>query len=184
MVRATLCVLLSVSLAISDVLPALAQAEAARPDTTATAADTTAAAAGATAADTTAATPRATAAPDTAAAVGTAKQPSSWAECKELGQRDGSKASTGGSFVGGFFGGLLLGLIGTGVAYIAQGKPDAPAAALQSLPSAECRLVYDDSYGTKVQSRKRSAALTGGLIGTAILVVVLVATSSDSNSGY
>jgi hypothetical protein len=101
-------------------------------------------------------------------------------ECVERGREDGRHVDTGGSFLGGLVGGVLLGLIGTGIAYVAQGEPDPPATAKYEIKDAQCRLAYDDAYGEQGKKKKRSAALGGGLIGTAVFIVIIVASSSSS----
>jgi hypothetical protein len=100
-------------------------------------------------------------------------------DCIESGRNDGRHADTGGSFVGGLFGGLLLGVIGTGIAYVAQGEPDPPTTARYAKQGAECRMAYSDAFGEQGKKRKRSAALTGGLLGTAVWIVVIAAASSS-----
>jgi len=106
-------------------------------------------------------------------------------DCIERGRTDGRHASTGGSFFGGFVGGLFLGLIGTGIAYAVQGEPDPPTTSKYNTGGdAQCRMAYSDAYGEEGKKKKRSAALTGGLVGTAALVVIIVIANSSSDSGY
>jgi len=50
--------------------------------------------------------------------------------CDARGREDGKAMDAGGSVLGGFFGGFLLGLIGTAIAVIAQGEPEPPAMAV------------------------------------------------------
>ena len=102
-------------------------------------------------------------------------------DCVLRGRSDGSKTSTGGAFGIGVASGLLLGLIGTGIAYFAQGEPSPTAAQSAAIADASCRLAYEDAYGKEGKKKKRSSALTGGLIGTAVIVVAIVA-SGDSGS--
>jgi hypothetical protein len=97
--------------------------------------------------------------------------------CIEKGAHSGSRTSTGGALAIGVVSGVGLGLIGTGLAWAFQGEPLPPAAELNALDSAECRVAYKDSYGEQGKRRKRSAALTGGLIGTAVLLGVVAASS-------
>jgi len=88
---------------------------------------------------------------------------------------------TGGSFVGGFAGGLLLGLIGTGIAYAAQGPADVPvayAADAQKYGS-EYVLGFQQGFAEKSKKKKRGAALTGGLLGTGALVVLVLSASGS-----
>ena len=105
----------------------------------------------------------------------------SWMKCTQMGKADAQDLSTGGSFVGGLAGGLLLGLIGTGIAVLAQSDPEPSAAALSALEREECQYAYTEAFQSKGKSKKRTAALTGGLVGTAVLVVIIVAANSSSN---
>ena len=88
--------------------------------------------------------------------------------------------SATGSYFGGFAGGLFFGLIGTGIAYAVQSKPDLEPeqTILLKDKSPEYQMFYTDAYKGDVQKKKRSSALVGGLVGTAILVVVIVSASS------
>lgn len=86
--------------------------------------------------------------------------------------------STGGSAAGGFLGGIVLGLIGTGIAVVVQSEPT-PSYTLLPDGDSDCKFAFTQGYGEVGKSRKRSAALVGGLAGTLILVVVLVAANSD-----
>jgi hypothetical protein len=102
-------------------------------------------------------------------------------KCHQMGKADASKLGTSGSFVGGLVGGLFLGLIGTGIAVLAQGQPEPPEASLQALEREECQYAYTEAYESKGRSKKRTSALTGGLIGTAVLVVIVVAAGSSGS---
>jgi hypothetical protein len=83
---------------------------------------------------------------------------------------------TGGSFAGGFAGGLFLGLIGTGIAYAAQGPADLPLTARADAQryGSEYLLGLQQGYAERSKAKKRSSALTGGLLGTATLVLLVL----------
>jgi len=104
-----------------------------------------------------------------------------WMTCDMRGKSDGRKQSTGGSTVGGLFGGLLLGLIGTGIAVLAQTKSDPPADYMLQLDgqSDECKYAYIEAFRDANHSKKKSSALTGGLIGTVVIVSIILATSGE-----
>ena len=100
------------------------------------------------------------------------------AMCKMQGKSDAKGVKTGGSFGGGLAGGVLLGLIGTGIAVLAQRKPDPPIDEVMAMPADTCRTIYTEAYKSAGRGKKQSSALVGGLIGTAIAVTVILATSS------
>lgn len=96
------------------------------------------------------------------------------------GQIMGRSQSSTGSFVGGFAGGLLLGLIGTGIAYAAQGPSDLPMAAQADAGryGSEYVLGLQQGFADSSKAKKRSSALTGGLLGTATLLVLVLSAGS------
>lgn len=97
------------------------------------------------------------------------------------GQVAAEMRGTGGSFAGGLAGGLLLGLIGTGIAYAAQGPAEIPvayAAEAQKYGS-EYVLGFQQGFAEKSKKKKRGAALTGGLLGTGALVVLVLSASGN-----
>jgi predicted lipid-binding transport protein (Tim44 family) len=100
-----------------------------------------------------------------------------------LGRAAAERPGMGGRFAGGFAGGLTLGLIGTGVVYaIAAGSnADLPAeqAAQVSGASPEYREAYQQAYRDRLRSRRKSSALTGGLVGTALIVTIVLASQSN-----
>jgi hypothetical protein len=77
----------------------------------------------------------------------------------------------GGATAGGLIGGVLLGLIGTGVAVLAQSKPEPPIENLLAIEetSDDCQYAYIEAFNQVSLSKKRKAALQGGLIGTAVI---------------
>ena len=103
------------------------------------------------------------------------------ADCVEKGRADGKAMGTGGAFTIGLVSGVGLGLLGTLIAWVAQGEPDPPATEAAKLENAECRLNYADAYAKSGKRKKRGAALTGGLIGTAAIVAVLVSSGSGGS---
>jgi hypothetical protein len=85
---------------------------------------------------------------------------------------------TGGYLAGGVASGVLLGLIGTGITYAVAASSDV------SLPPFEMASIADHSpeyiqgfrsgYGDRVKAKRKQSALTGGLLGTALFVVIVV----------
>lgn len=108
--------------------------------------------------------------------------------CAEQGQREGAMIKTGGAFACGLVGGLTLGLIGTGIAFAAQGSPRAPemqaqVAAVRGLDE-RCLYDYNREFESAGKFQKRKAAVAGGIMGTAAIVVaVLSATRSHRTKG-
>jgi hypothetical protein len=100
-------------------------------------------------------------------------------DCRARGKSDGKGIKTGGSFAGGFAGGVLLGLIGTAIAIVAQSKPEPPVDKVFAMPNEACRQIYTQAYKSSGKGKKQSSALVGGLLGTAVIVTILVATSSS-----
>jgi hypothetical protein len=90
---------------------------------------------------------------------------------------------SGGYLAGGFASGLLLGLIGTGITYAVAASSDV------SLPPLEMTSIADRSpeyiqgfrtgFGDRVKAKRKQSALTGGLLGTAVLVVLVVSASGQ-----
>ena len=99
----------------------------------------------------------------------------SWMYCHQLGKEDGGNISTGGSTAAGLAGGFLLGLIGTGLVVLLQSDSDPSRLALKNLEGDECQYAYIEAYNSQSVSKKRKAALVGGLIGTAVLVMIVIA---------
>jgi hypothetical protein len=92
------------------------------------------------------------------------------------GQMLAEQQGTGGSFVGGLAGGVLLGLIGTAIAYVAQGPADLPATHLVEAQKygGEYTLGLQQGFAEKSKKKKKSSALAGGLLGTAAFVAVVL----------
>ena len=100
-------------------------------------------------------------------------------ECIEQGKSAGQHTATGGAFGIGLASGLLLGLIGTAIAYAAQGEPEPSVMSKYQTMDPTCRMAYADAFGDMGKKKKRSAALTGGLLGTAVLVVAVLASGGE-----
>jgi hypothetical protein len=99
------------------------------------------------------------------------------------GRRAGEGVPTGKYFVGGLIGGVGLGVIGTGISVAITASRDAPVppsqvATLQA-QGANYYTGYQQGYAKKVKSKRTVSSLVGGLAGTAVIVAVLVATSSQ-----
>ncbi len=100
------------------------------------------------------------------------------------GQAAAANIGSSGWFAGGFASGVVLGLIGTGITWALAANSQVEVAPdkrlLISSRSATYQQLYEKAYGDKVKSKRKVSALTGGLLGTAtILVVYLSAMASD-----
>lgn len=98
--------------------------------------------------------------------------------CARDGASEGSKYPTGGAFTVGVVSGLLLGLIGTGIAYFAQAEPKASVEETSQLAS-PCKEEFQDAYSKKARGKKRNAALWGGLLGALTVGIVLASQESE-----
>lgn len=90
----------------------------------------------------------------------------------------------GGWFAAGFGSGVLLGLIGTGViAGVSQigsvEPPDYEISTLSNMPS-DYKTGFFKGYSGKVKNTRLKKSLFGGLIGTAVIVTVIVATQGNN----
>ena len=87
-----------------------------------------------------------------------------------------TNVGTGGWFGGGFASGVFLGLIGTGVtwAIAANSNVELPLDKRLLITSQPVTYqhVYEKSFADKVKSKRKSSALTGGLLGTATFVLI------------
>ena len=86
--------------------------------------------------------------------------------------------SAGGWLAGGLASGLFLGLIGTGIIYgiSSSGEVSPPISItlmLENKPS-EYRSGFYIGYSRKARKQKKSKALTGGLLGTAAFVILVL----------
>jgi len=101
------------------------------------------------------------------------------------GEMAAANVGSSGWFAGGVASGVLLGLIGTGVTWALAANSRVEVAPdkrlLISSRSVTYQQLYEKAYGDKVKSKRKTSALTGGLLGTAtFLVIYLSATSGDS----
>jgi len=91
---------------------------------------------------------------------------------------------TGGRFAGGFVSGVLLGLIGTGIVYAIAGSDDTSVPALDaarlSTANPTYSLSFQQGYSERLKARRKSSALTGGLLGTLTFVVIYVSATSGN----
>jgi hypothetical protein len=102
------------------------------------------------------------------------------AEGRELAESEG----TGGWFAGGVGSGVLLGLIGTAVITVAANNSSNNVPASQQSILATKRPDYSQAfargYREKLKSKKRTSALTGGLLGTAAFVAIYLGARSGN----
>jgi hypothetical protein len=96
------------------------------------------------------------------------------------GQAAAQTVSTGGSFAGGLVGGLVLGLIGTGIAYAVQGSADVPLVIQVSNQQhgSDYTVGFNQAFAERTKKKKRGSALTGGLVGTGVLVLLVASANS------
>lgn len=87
--------------------------------------------------------------------------------------------SGSGWMAGGFVSGILLGLIGTGISWA---MANSSTVDVQRVPEGVESSCYREGYASKAKGKNSSNALTGGLLGTAVLVLLVV--SATSSSGY
>ena len=91
--------------------------------------------------------------------------------------------STAGWFAGGLASGVILGLIGTAVITIAANNSSVhPPASQQSVlatKSPDYVQAFTRAYRDRLKSKKKTSALTGGLIGTAAFVLIYASSRSD-----
>lgn len=99
-------------------------------------------------------------------------------QCYMQGKHQARSLSTSGSAMGGFAGGLFLGLIGTALAVAVQSDPTVP---YYAIPEDEpCQMPFIQGFQEEGKSKKRNAALAGGVIGTLVLVGIVVAANSTN----
>jgi hypothetical protein len=98
------------------------------------------------------------------------------------GQTAAMNVGTGGWFGGSFASGVFLGLIGTGVSWglAAGSNADMPPEKKLTItnPDPSYRAFAEKAYGDKVRAKRKSAALKGGLLGTAAFVLIYASASS------
>lgn len=98
----------------------------------------------------------------------------SYMSCDARGRADGKARDASGSVLGGFCGGLVLGVIGTFIAVVAQDEPEPPATMMLTIEDDRCRYVYAEAYRSAAKRAKRDNALMGGALGTATGVAILL----------
>ena len=79
--------------------------------------------------------------------------------------------------LGGIVSGVALGLIGTLVIYAIASSSSVE---VQSIPEGVEPACYRDGYVSRAKSKNSNDALVGGLLGTAVLVLLVVAATSGS----
>lgn len=79
---------------------------------------------------------------------------------------------------GGFVSGVLLGLIGTAIIYAVASSTSVD---VDRYPEGAEQSCYRDGYTAKAKSENSNDALIGGLLGTAVLVVLVVSATSGSS---
>jgi hypothetical protein len=108
------------------------------------------------------------------------------AQAQVDGQAAATNVGTGGWLAGGYVSGVVLGLIGTAVTWAVAGNTNVELVPDKRLLIANQPLayqqVYEKAYGDKVRSKRKSSALTGGLLGTATFLVIYL--SATSGGGY
>ena len=88
--------------------------------------------------------------------------------------------STGGYGVGGFGCGILLGLIGTGIIWAAASGADPSPATIEKISqthSSNFTNCYMLTYREETKRKNKSAAVTGGLLGTATILIIILSAS-------
>jgi len=100
------------------------------------------------------------------------------------GQTAAMNVGTGGWFGGSLVSGVFLGLIGTGVSYglAAASNADMPPEKKLTItsPDVTYHALAEKAYADKVRAKRKSAALKGGLLGTAAFVLLYASASSGS----
>ena len=93
------------------------------------------------------------------------------------------QASTSGRFVGGLGAGMLLGLIGTGIAYAVadnDGITTPDEALLRGAGDQGYLTGFEEGYAQRLRARRKSAALGGGLLGTGVIVLIIVSAAGGN----
>ena len=115
---------------------------------------------------------------------GSASASEAMAKGRMDGQAGAQSVGTGGWMAGGVVTGLLTGLIGTAVIWAVAGSSDVSVPADRRLQIVNEPATYQQSfeagYGEKLKSKRKGAALGGGLLGTAALVLLVVSAGGES----
>ena len=88
----------------------------------------------------------------------------------------GSRHSSAGWFLGGVGSGVLLGLIGTGIITVTAAMSNPQPRLLPADVDGSC---YINGYAKKAKSKNTWSALGGGLVGTAVFVLVYLAATAE-----
>ncbi len=97
------------------------------------------------------------------------------------GKMDASSMHSGGNwFVGGFFSGVLLGIIGTGVTLAISSGPRPTPKQMPEDPDIDL-LCYIDGYESKARGKNMLSAGLGGLLGTAVWVAAYLLIIQDDD---
>lgn len=120
--------------------------------------------------------------PQPAPAVAAPMTPEALSRAQLEGQTAAMNVGTGGWFGGSFVSGLFLGLIGTGVSYgvAAASNVEMPPEKRLMItnPDPSYHAFAEKAFADKVHAKRKSAALKGGLLGTAAFVLLYVSASS------
>jgi hypothetical protein len=107
-----------------------------------------------------------------------------FAQAQSDGRVAAASVGTGRWAIGGFASGFFVGLIGTGVSWALAGSTNAEVPPEKRLLIASQPIAYQQAYekgfADKVRSNRKSAALTNGLLGTALFLTIFV----SATSGY
>jgi hypothetical protein len=104
-------------------------------------------------------------------------------QCYLEGKQAAKQSSTTGSFVGGLCGGLFLGVLGMAMAVVAQNEPSVPYRYYKDerfSAQGVCGNAFTVGYQEEGKSKKRSAALAGGVLGSLTLFLVVVVISASN----
>jgi len=95
--------------------------------------------------------------------------------CFSDGYNSGISVSTNEAQIGGFIGGLGLGLIGWGLSYaiVASGNPQPPSYEISSLDES-CSREYSRGYNAGALKVKKSAVNMGGALGTLLIITIFI----------
>jgi hypothetical protein len=94
--------------------------------------------------------------------------------CYQDGLYSGQNVSGGGAMIGGMGSGVLLGLIGWGIAWgvVEMNTPEPPQHEIQSLDT-ECMMAYRNGYRQGAKKVKRTNVNIGGALGTLLAVIIV-----------
>ena len=92
----------------------------------------------------------------------------------------GRNTASGWSFTGGFGAGLVLGVVGTAVAYFGQRPDPIPLQEIHRIaPKGQDFLAgYTNAFEKSSKEKDQRAALGGGLLGTIVVVTIVLSAGS------